>query len=826
MTKHRIKLYVVPHSHIDMEWFWTVQDVEHMLPELFYNSILRVMSGDPEMTFAQDQSLLIQMMLENASEEEKAHVAACVAADRIEPVGGMYVQPELQEPCGEALIRQIQIGQKWMQENLGRRALCAWHIDSFGQINQMPQILLQSGFESYVFMRDLHEKEDPAAFPTEFYYEGPDGSRILTHWLKNSYVLCPSGKEDRLLKIANVEVNAQNEQAELKKVFAAFLDETSLQHKTGAALILWGDDLYEHNLSTTEIKQLLIEAASRAGFSLPEEDIVFSTPSRFFQAIRPRSDELPVKQNDFNLPQYRQDLRATFVTRIKLKQLNRKAEQALLSLDSLSAAAGQTVENSDMLWKPVLFNQFHDTIAGSCVDEVYLAAVEKYENVLQMVQNQKQTLFENTSATDSFCVYNPTQFVRSDVVGLPMAQTEANIWVEDETGNRLPAHYNEKTGHLEVLIADIAPYAVERFRLVTGKKSKSKDDLAQSVENSFYRLQIDLQTGDLVSVWDKLQKRELLDAPANVLVALKEENPEMEGALCLTGEEFSDAGLTADRVEICSDDTGVSVLCVKRFLGFTVQKRIVLRKNSRRLDFTTNIIGYTGEDYLLLAQFPVKMYMTQSVFETPFGIAEGRTEFHCAQKWAALRDDAYYAALLNRGTSGYWVRGNKLSIALLRGHQNYVQYGINGRDKGIARFFDGKTHTELAAERGDHSFEYALVCGVYTKAQITGDALMYNSPLEAFWGQQAAAFVPVVKSVSDDFIVTRAALSHDGTLCLRGYYLGTEVGKCSITLYHEIARVWRTNLLGEVTGYVPADTGKVEFTVRPFEIATLVIEKK
>lgn len=824
MVRNRIKIYVVPHSHIDMEWYWTVQDLEQMLPDLFYTSALRVLAKDPEMTFAQDQAMLVQMMLKNASEEQQKLVQNCIDTNRMELVGGMYVQPELQEPCGEALIRQIQIGQNWMQQNLGTKARCAWQIDSFGQINQLPQILLQSGYQNYVFMRDVNETDGPQSFPTEFVYEGPDGSRIVTHWLKNTYVLRESGKSEYLLQIAGVQLTKENESAELKKVFEALMDPKSVQHQTGAMLLLWGDDLYRQKFTTKEIRQLLIEAARRAEVAIEEEDIIFATPSQFFDAIREKTDVLDVKLCDFGLPKNLQDLRGTFIARIKLKQLNRKAEEALLSLESLFAVAGKKIEDSDELWKPVLFNQFHDTIAGSCLDEGYLAAIERYKKTLDIAHKRKQALFGENANTTTFCVFNPTQFTREDWVNLLIDKKYAKWSVVDESGIGVPTYYDEKLGMLKVLVSNIWPYGVKQYHLIPEQLDHKETISSSRIENEFYGLQIDEKTGDLTGIWDKIQEREILRMPANVIVAKQEQNPDMEGALRLTGMEYDDCGLVAKSVQKIKTDVETRVVCIKNFLGFELEKQIVLRNGCRRVEFYTNIRNYPGEDYILTAAFPMNMQAAESIFETPFAVAVGRTGLHCAQKWAALQEDTYRTALLNQGTCGYWVDENTLSVALLRGYKDYKQYGIDGCNRGIERFLDGKTHTELASERGDHNFAYALVSGAYNNAEISADAVMYNSSLEAYWNADSIKMNPLIKEIPKTFIMTKLGMTEQGDLCLRGYYLGQSKGKCVIQLARPVEAADKVDLTGNIIQRLTPEGSKIAFPVRPYEIITLLIK--
>ena len=314
-----MKLYIVPHSHIDVEWYWTAQDVRDMMPQLFYDTLLSVLKDDDRMRFAQDQAVIWDMMLQDADDEQRSLILEKVRQGALEPVGGSYVQPEVQEPCGESFIRQLQIGQKWMKEHLGRQAVCAWHTDVFGQNSQLPQIFRQAGFKSFVFMRDINRKDDPESFPTEFLWEGPDGSRILTHWFRTSYVLCESSDPEHRLVVATVG-GPKTEQEELTYVFRQLLEEDSLQHRTGLAMLPWGGDVYGLTKRSDEIRTELMDAAAKVGLTLQAEDIVIAAPSEFFRALEQKTDLLEVKKCDFNPPQYRQDLRGTYISRIKLKQ--------------------------------------------------------------------------------------------------------------------------------------------------------------------------------------------------------------------------------------------------------------------------------------------------------------------------------------------------------------------------------------------------------------------------------------------------------------------------------------------------------------------------
>ena len=100
-------------------------------------------------------------------------------------VGGWWIEPDVNIPSGEALVRQGLYGQLTFQRLLGHRAKVACNPDSFGHTGTLPQIIRGQGMENYIFMRPgIREKTLPADL---FWWEGPDGSRVLTYRIPISY---------------------------------------------------------------------------------------------------------------------------------------------------------------------------------------------------------------------------------------------------------------------------------------------------------------------------------------------------------------------------------------------------------------------------------------------------------------------------------------------------------------------------------------------------------------------------------------------------------------------------------------------------------------
>ena len=184
-TRNRI-VYIMPHSHIDVEWYWSYPTTLEWTKEII-GKALDLMRRDPDYRFTQDQVVLIRPILEEMSEEDREFFLQMVREGRFQIVGGMYVQPEVAEPRGETLIRQILVGKNWFSSVLGVDVEVGWFIDTFGQMSQIPQILVKSGFKYYSFMRDVPIEMNPSEIPADFYCESPDGSRILTHLMPAGY---------------------------------------------------------------------------------------------------------------------------------------------------------------------------------------------------------------------------------------------------------------------------------------------------------------------------------------------------------------------------------------------------------------------------------------------------------------------------------------------------------------------------------------------------------------------------------------------------------------------------------------------------------------
>ncbi|MBP6909840.1 MAG: hypothetical protein KBC18_05355, partial [Candidatus Saccharicenans sp.] len=185
---------LVGHAHIDLSWLWLWEETVHQVaPETFWGT-LRQMNRRPGLTFAQSQAALYEAM-EIAYPELFQEIKQKVKEGTFIPVGGMWVEPDLNLPDGESLAHQLLYGKRYFLDKFGTEVKVGWNPDSFGHNAQLPQLLKKAGLDYYVFERCAPEKT------TVFWWQGLDGSRVLAYVPPGWYLVnLKDGVKDLLLK--------------------------------------------------------------------------------------------------------------------------------------------------------------------------------------------------------------------------------------------------------------------------------------------------------------------------------------------------------------------------------------------------------------------------------------------------------------------------------------------------------------------------------------------------------------------------------------------------------------------------------------------------
>jgi len=242
-----------------------------------------------------------------------------------------------------------------------------------------------------------------------------------------------------------------------------------------------------------------------------------------------------------------------------IKLWNRQAEAALLSAEKISSLSTALFNMPDQTarlresWKKVLFNQFHDIMAGSAIEAAYTDAqhdlgyamseakdiqTEGLQGIVMNV-NTADTAFKNSIP---FMVFNPCSWA---------VKTYIHVEMERSDGKTSPVLYNsdgKEVSYQEVRTAgakvrwrvsgifeaEIPAFGYEIFRMdFSNKKNPVKSEAKvqvteNSLENEFVKIEFDRQTGGISSYFDKKNQRELLSKPGAIPVVLND--PAIPGA--------------------------------------------------------------------------------------------------------------------------------------------------------------------------------------------------------------------------------------------------------------------------------------------------------
>jgi alpha-mannosidase len=278
------------------------------------------MNETNDVTFISSSAQFYQWVSEN-DPSKLAEIKKRVDEGRWNIVGGWWIEPDVNIPCGESLVRQGLYGQMTLHKLLGHRAKVAFNPDSFGHTGTLPQIIKLQGMENYIFMRPAsHEKSIPSDL---FWWEGTDGTRVLTYRIQFSY------NDNASVRSRIENILAQSENQPMKSYMAYY---GAGDHGGGAT---------KENIRS--IEELMVERGAPS--------IFYSTPEKYFEEVR--------SCRNLNIPVYRGDLQhhaaGCYTAESAIKKGNRHSEAALITAEKLAAILCMSIlrllrKDMDMPW--------------------------------------------------------------------------------------------------------------------------------------------------------------------------------------------------------------------------------------------------------------------------------------------------------------------------------------------------------------------------------------------------------------------------------------------------------------------------------------------
>ena len=202
------------------------------------------------------------------------------------------------------------------------------------------------------------------------------------------------------------------------------------------------------------------------------------------------------------------------------------AEKASLVAEWLGARP-YPLERLNNAWTLAMGGHFHDIAAGTATPKAYefawnddVIAMNQFAGVLNNASEAVAAALNTEAKGVPVVVFNPLNIAREDVVeasvDLPFAKPKS-VHMTGPDGKEVPAQIS----HGKVIFVAKAPsvgYAVYDVQPPGAAAAGSLHVSENSLENQYYRVKLNAD-GDVASIFDKSLGKELLSAPARLVIS-------------------------------------------------------------------------------------------------------------------------------------------------------------------------------------------------------------------------------------------------------------------------------------------------------------------
>ena len=838
-TLQKVNYHLTGNSHIDAAWLWPWTETVDVVHRTFGTAV-QLMNEYPTYTYTQSAAAYSQWMADKYP-DLNSQIAERVKQGRWELVGGMWLEPDLNMPDGESLVRQILIGQETFQKLYGTTTRIGWNPDSFGYNWQLPQIYKRSGIDYFVTQKMAWN--DTNKLPLKlFWWEAPDGSKILTYF--------PHDYANNNLD----PVRLAKDMATARDFAPGMTDMMDLygvgDHGGGPTRNMLDQGL--HWMEPDKVIPQEEFGTAQPYFSKVEKQIASDSPTWNYSTLAAGNTNLPAPAaGQISIPTWKDELyleyhRGVFTTQASHKRNMRDSEEWVLNAEKYASLAwldGQQYPAAQLSddWKNVLFNQFHDLAAGSGIGVIYREAQKQYDEVHNSTNGISEASLNVLAARADtrvkrgvpVLVMNPLAWTRGGDVTVSVQMPSgdpAALSVYDDRDQVVPSEvlsHDAGTHTAQLLIhAQAVPSLGFTVLHVEAAEHPFRSDLTGSgttLENANLRVVVDPKTGCITSLYDKRSHFETIASGGcgNELQAFKD-TPKDYDAWNVDPGTFDVAPTLlhmADSVQRVSSGPLRSTIRVSRtWQNSRFVQDITLEAGSDHVT-VDNDIDWHETHILLKAAFPLAASGPNATYEIPYGTIQRPTtrnnSFEKARfevpalRWADLGDGQHGFSLINTTKYGYDAVGNQLRLTMLR----------------------SPTWPDPVADKGTQKFTYALYphAGTWQQADTMQHGYNMNyvlkamqvSPHEGSLGTQHS-FMAVDQN---NVVVTAVKKAEDGNaIIIRMFEWAGKSGDVTLTLPSGATGASVVNLM-EHTDPAPLkfEGNHVSVPVSPFQIQTVRI---
>ena len=512
------------------------------------------------------------------------------------------------------------------------------------------------------------------------------------------------------------------------------------EQQTGLKEIFWTPGVGDHGGGPTRD---MLEVNQRWQQSPFFPEISFVTAENYLDKVANLVNQgldLPVWEDELYLDLHR----GCYTTHADQKYFNRRSEELLYKAELWSSLAaiiqGDSVDcevknQIETAWKKVLFNQFHDILPGTSIPEVFRQANQNWQQVQEIgndiLEDALQIIVSHINfpapphpEAQLLVIFNHLNWQRSEVVEIDVLENDCDVY--NLEGKKLLTQILQ--GNKLLFVAENIPAIGYRvFWLVPSQKSSVFQDQSQLtkfiLENQYLTVTINSETGNINSIYDKINKREILKKAGNQLQSFQDKGQYWD-AWNIDPDyhhyPLPDAKLTSiETLEFGPIQWRIRV--IRQIGNSEFSQDYILQKDSPILTIKTQVNWQ--ETYVLVkAAFPLNLIGDYTSYEIPFGTIQ-RTNFPQtpeekakwevpALRWADLTDNSqqYGVSLLNDCKYGYDSQCDRLRLTLLKSPR----------------------WPDPTCDRGIHHFTYGIYPhqGTWKEAKTVQKGYEFNLPLQ------------------------------------------------------------------------------------------------
>lgn len=697
------KLDLIGNSHLDMVYMWAYKEFVRKVGRT-HATMLRLMEQYPDFIFSQSQAGMYEEMrvhYPNIFEQ----VQKRVKEGRWEYIGGMWVEPDCNIISGESFVRQFLHGVRYAEKWFGVTPKTCWLPDVFGNSYCMPQIMKKAGMKYFVTHKmGIWNDTNPWLY-NSFWWEGPDGSKVFAAVPPTHF-------------IGSMEPDS------LKTNWVKYTDKDTI----GESMYCygWGD-------GGGGVDNEMLEYVKRyKNFpGLPETKAckIEESLENMRQKAIAAGDKIVTWKDELYLEEHR----GVHTTKAALKKANRYCENLFREAEMYAVIAESygyeyPTEELALAWRKILTNQFHDSLPGTHITEVFGKLMSIYDEVIETgerVRNEALAVIAEHIGYDKnlgkpFALFNSLANVATTKVELDYQDVD----IFDENGNKVATQaYTKPNGDKKLVFVakDIPAVGYKVYYKMPAAKAPAYDESnGKEIENDNFKLVLD-DNATLISIYDKKNRREVISKGGKGNdFRLFEDMPGGYDAWDIVATYVDREFVLKDGIvkDIVKGDVYTMISIEKDVLKSKIEQNIIIYNDLDRIDFDTHISWH--EDQKLLKVFfdvdlQTKNYTRDIAYATmeccsyrynPYDKAKFEVNAH---NWIDMSDEDYGVSLLNDCKYGHEVNEHKMILTLLK----------------------APIKPDPKSDRGDHYFTYSLYphAETWKKAKTLERGLEINHPL-------------------------------------------------------------------------------------------------